>query len=222
MVRDHHSGGAIDLVVARIRRGRYAASIRPVMKLGAASDLFTRRLCDGAAMVVNGSFYIRRGERTRPLGLVRIDRRQLSAPSRRRSGGFLTVTRGVVEVLPRSRQAEAMRADDAIETTPILIDRGTDAMRSDDGIRFDRVGVGVTASGDLLAIGAFGQAQDTVSLAEFGVLARGALARTGQQVATLIALDGGPSAHLYFPASGRLFGARGPVFLPNAVCVAIR
>ena len=71
-------------------------------------------------------------------------------------------------------------------------------------------------------VAAFAPDQRTVSLAEFARLAALAAARAGTRIVGLLAMDGGPSAHLWFPGAGQLFGARGDVYLPSAVCLVPR
>jgi hypothetical protein len=171
-------------------------------------------------VAVNGGFFLRQGEARKPLGLVRVDGRTLSKASRRRSGGVLAIRGGELQVLPRRNIAEALAATDAIESTPLVIEAGRNAMRSDDRIRFDRVAIGRATDGGVLIVGAFGKNQDSISLWELGVLARAAMKARGGTVRDLLALDGGPSAHIAI--GDRLFGYRGPAYLPNAICLTPR
>lgn len=212
-------GGPVTLVLVTLPRGTARARIVPVSRGGSSTDLFRPALCPGG-VAINGGFFLRRGAIRTALGLVRVNGRTLSKPSRRRSGGLLAINDGELEVLPRREIARALRATDAIESTPVVIEGRRNAMRSDDGVRFDRVAIGRAADGGLLIVGAFGRNQDSVSLWELGVLARAAMKAQGGLVQDLLAMDGGPSAHILF--GDRLFGYRGPAYLPNAVCVTPR
>jgi hypothetical protein len=208
----------IELIVVTLDK-KTKARIQPVLQQGSASSLYAPELCPGALIVANGSFYTRSGEKTEPLGLVRIAGKTLAKPSERRSGGFLIINNGRVQILPRSASARALTAEDAIESTPIVVKGGTTDMRSDDRVRFDRVGVGTISKGRTVVIGAFADDQDSISLYEFSVLARAAVATTGARLKDFLSMDGGPSAHIYLPVGNRLFGYRGPAFLPNAICI---
>jgi hypothetical protein len=220
--RNETASAPIELVLATVVDQKTKAHIQPVLKRGSALSLFTQTLCPRAFVVANGSFYIRDGDKTAPLGLVRVGGKTLANPSRRRSGGFLVVNNGKIDVLPRRSKARALIATDAIESTPLLVKNGADDMRSDDGVRFDRVAVGTAANGRTVVIGAFAENQDTASLYEFSALARAAVASIGGRLSNLLAMDGGPSAHIYLPRLKRLYGYRGAAYLPNAICIGPR
>jgi phosphodiester glycosidase len=212
----------IDFIVVTFADKETKARIQPILKQGSALALYAPAVCPRALVVVNGSFYIRNGEKTAPLGLVRVNGKTLQGPSQRRSGGFLAINNGKISVLPRAARARALAAADAIESTPIVVRNGANDMRSDDGVRFDRVGVGTATNGKTLVIGAFAEDQDSISLSEFSALSRAAVAATGGRLIDLLAMDGGPSAHIYLPNAKRLYGYRGPAYLPNAICVGAR
>ena len=134
----------------------------------------------------------------------------LSKPKRPNSSDILRV----------AAQAEAVR--DALESTPVLILGGRDDMRGDQRDQFDRIAVGHARDGATVIVGAFAQDQQTVSLAEFTKLVLAAAAIKHITIDGLLAMDGGPSAHLWFPAKNALYGHRGPSYLPSAICVTPR
>jgi len=219
--RSGNSSTPIDLILVTAQNKDIQARIQPVLKRGSAMSLYTPSLCPRALLVTNGSFYVRDGDKSAPLGLVRSGGTTLAKLSKRRSGGFLVVNGGRIGILPRAAAGRAMTATDAIESTPIVVRNGANDMRSDDGVRFDRVGVGTTSNGTVV-IGAFADNQDSITLFEFSTLARAAVAATGRRLSNLLAMDGGPSAHIYLPAAKRLYGYRGGAYLPNAVCIGAR
>ena len=212
----------IDFIVVMVADQKTWARVQPVLKRGSAVSLYTPSVCPRAIVVANGSFYVRNGDRTAPLGLVRVGGKTLARPSGRRSGGFLAVNNGKIEILPRAAKNRALGSTDAIESTPVLVRNGANDMRSDDRVRFDRVAVGTTTDRGTVMIGAFAEDQDSVSLFEFSVLARRAVATIGARLHNLLAMDGGPSAHIYLPGTKRLYGYRGPAYLPNAICIGPR
>lgn len=197
-------------------------SIKPVDKSGSAAKVFAANSCSNALIVTNGTFYIRDTTGTRPLGLVRIDGITLSPPSTRTSGGFLAINDGKPRVFPRQAKAEALRAANAIESAPIVEENGTNGIHSDDGIRFDRIGIGLTETGETLIIAVFGNDQNGVSLFEFEQMAAWVTDQNSLRIKDFIAMDGGPSAHIYLPKTLDLLGDRGFVYIPNVVCLTRR
>lgn len=211
-----------DLVSVVLPQSAYATAILPVRRADFAAVLLRPDLCRNAAVVTNGGFFFHSGTTSRPLGLVRAAGRTLSRASGRRYGGFLVANAGRLAILRRSDAKTALAAQDGIESSPIIVWQGRSDMTSDDGIRFDRVAIGSTADGRAVVVGAFGSDQDTVSLSELGTLAMAAVRAQGARLDTLLALDGGPSAHIYLAAQRRLFGFAGSIYLPNAVCIGRR
>ncbi|MGE4337877.1 MAG: phosphodiester glycosidase family protein [Pigmentiphaga sp.] len=199
------------------------ASIEYVDRMGATSSVYTQGFCDGAIAVVNANFFVEANNRKHPLGLLKINGRSISRTSPRKSGGFLVIDdEGGVIVLPRSQEPQAEATRDVIQSTPVLVLNGHDDMRRDQRDLFDRVAVGNTQSGAIVIVGAFAQDQETISLAEFSLLALTAAALKGIELDGLLGMDGGPSAHIWFPKDGALYGHRGPVYLPSVVCVTPR
>lgn len=216
------ASAAVDLVVVTVVDRDTKARVQPVLRRGSTASLYVPTLCPSAVVVTNGSFYIRDGDKSAPLGLVRVAGKTLARLSQRRSGGFLVINSGKIEVVPRAESARALVATDAIESTPIVVRDGANGMRSDDGVRFDRVGVGTITGGKTAVIGAFAENQDSISLYEFSTLARAAVAANGGRLSNFLAMDGGPSAHIYLPGEKRLYGYRGAAYLPNAICIGPR
>lgn len=212
----------IDLILVMAEDKDIQARIQPVLKRGSAVSLYAPSLCPRAHIITNGSFYTRDGDKSAPLGLVRSGGKTLSKLSQRRSGGFLVINQGKIGILPRAATARALIATDAIESSPIVVREGANDMRSDDGVRFDRVGVGTASNGKTVVVGAFAEDQDSITLFEFSSLARAAVMASGGRLRNLLAMDGGPSAHIYLPRARRLYGYRGPAYLPNAICIGPR
>lgn len=224
-LRRPDSRSSFNLVSVVVPKSRAWVSVRAVDRNGPARSVYVQGPCQDAVAVVNGSFFYEDERGARPMGLVRIDGRTVQEPSPRRSGGFLLSDGRSLRIVPKAQPAAALKARFAVESSPILILDGRSGMRSNDGRRYDRVAVGLTADGDLVAVGAFGPSQNAVSLWEFERLAREAARRHGETLRHLIAMDGGPSAHLYQPNGGKggaLRGHLGPIYTPNVVCLGVR
>ena len=221
LVRAAEGREPVTLVWAQARGPSAAMRIVPVDRRGLASPLYRGVALPGAVAAINGSFFEgspgQPDERT--MGLIRLNGVTRRAPSGRRSGGFLAISPGGPRIVSRARTPEALAAPNAIESSPILILNGQSGMRADDRVPADRVAAGVTRSGAVVLVGAFALGQDTVSLFQFEQLARRAAIAEGEVLSGLIAMDGGPSAHLYLPASGRLYGSPSSIFLTNLVAI---
>lgn len=221
-LRRDSDASAIELVIILAPQTSTVVSIRPTLARGRASELFQPSLCSSSLVVTNGSFYIAESSGARPLGLVRVAGKTLGKPSQRKSGGFLAIESGKPVVFKRKDVDAAMASTDAIESTPILIEGGASGMKNNDGIRFDRVAVGNASKGFSIIAGAFGDDQNSVSLFEFEKLVQAASTALGAAPLDVIAMDGGPSAHIYLPDSDQLFGYKGSSYLPNVVCLGAK
>lgn len=217
-----HAGGA-GFTLVMVSAPRRAARVRFVMvaRRGPAKRLYQRVSCPGALAVINGSFFEGSSGAEKVQGLVQLDGRMAQPTSQRTQGGFLTWDGRGLAVILRVDAAKAERALNAIESSPILIENGANGMNRDDGVHADRVAAGVTKRGDVVLIGAFGDKDDAVSLWEFEALAEAAARAERLELKDLIAMDGGPSAHLYLPRAGLFFGRTAPVFLSDAVCLGV-
>ena len=219
--RTERGGGSLTL--AMVTTPRRAARVRfiEVGRRAMARPLYESVDCPGALAMINGSFFEgdRRTEHIQ--GLLRLNGRTLRGPSARTSGGFLATDGRTLKVFDRDQAAFAESQANAIESSPILIRRGLSGMRRDDRVRADRVAAGVTTDGDVVLFAAFGQGGRGVSLYEFEELIRAGAAVQGKILADVIALDGGPSAHLWLPRQEVFLGQTGSIFLTDAVCVGV-
>jgi Phosphodiester glycosidase len=211
----------VQLVSVIVPRSGAFARIAAVGRGGEAGALMRDSACPRAILTLNGGFYTRTAQRSAPLGLLRVAGLTRNPPSGRRYGGFLTIDNGRIDVIDRAQAADAQRARDALESSPIVTWNGADGIHGDDGVRFDRVGIGATASGAIIVVGSFGEDQETVTLTEFSRLSRAAARAQGDPIRKFLAMDGGPSAHIYLPRTGVLFGSRGPAYLPDIVCIGL-
>ncbi|MBX7249584.1 MAG: phosphodiester glycosidase family protein [Caulobacteraceae bacterium] len=222
----HRAKGArspITLVMATAPGWSARLEVRPVLRDGPARAAYAADPCAGSLAAINGSFFYHDARGYRPMGLVRVEGQTLQGPSPGTSGGFLATDGRAATVVPKGEPAPALAARFAVESSPILIREGRNAMRSDDGLRFDRVAAGVTRDGGMVLMGAFGVAQKAVSLWEFEALAEAAAKARGVKITDLLAMDGGPSAHLWLGGEGGgvLYGQPGRIYTPNKVCLSL-
>jgi hypothetical protein len=219
--RMRRHGGPVDLIMALAPRRAARVHFVRVALRGASRGLYEHVACQGALAMINGSFFEGWGPTQHMQGLLRLSGRTLQPASDRQQGGFLTTDGASLGVIPRTEAARAEAARNAIESSPILILNGRNGMQRDDGVHADRVAAGITSKGDVILIGAFGARNDAVSLYEFEALAEAAIAADHLKLKDLIAMDGGPSAHLYLPHAGLFYGQTGPIFLTDAICLGV-
>jgi len=222
--REKGNAAPITLVMAVAPGHSARLEVRDVKVDGLARTTYANGPCPTALATVNGSFFYHDARGFRPMGLVRVDGQTLQGPSPRTSGGFLTSDGQSIRVVPKRTPDLALAARYAVESSPILIQNGKSGMRADDGLRFDRIGVGQAKGGAMIAVGAFGVAQKAVSLWEFEALVRAAADTLGERVTDMLAMDGGPSAHLFLPDEngGVLYGQPGRIYTPNMVCLSLK
>ena len=220
LLRTSATNRLVTLVWAQASGASAAMDITAVERRGPSAALYRSVVLPGVFAAINGSFFQGAGAAERPMGLVRIGGTTRHPPSGRQGGGFLIAGGRHPRVVTRDQVGLAQAAPNVIESSPILVFNGQTGMRRDDRVRADRVAVGTTQSGSLFLIGAFGAAQDTISLFEFEQLAGVAASTQGQTIAAMIAMDGGPSAHLILPAAGRLYGEASSIYLTNLVTLS--
>jgi hypothetical protein len=214
------NGEVVTLLLAVLPLEQNRTFIEHVDRVGATSTVYSPGFCKHALVVVNGNFFVDENNTKKPLGLLKVSGRTITKTSPRKTGGFLVVdASGRIKILPKLQREQAEIARDALESTPILILNGRDDMRGDQRDKFDRVAVGNSQNGDAIIIGAYAKNQQTISLAEFSKFALAALKNKEIEPDGLLAMDGGPSAHIWFPKRNALYGYRGTAYLPSAVCV---
>jgi hypothetical protein len=210
------------LVMLIFPKSEFAIKIASVMKEGAAREVFEDAACIGSAITINGGFYTRPNSGFAPLGLLRTNGVDISSASGRRYGGFVTSDGHAANILARSEVELAKHALYALESSPLIIESGRDGMMSDDQARFDRIGIGTTKEGDIIIAAVFGENQDSVSLAEFSKIILSRSQSIAVSIFNMLAMDGGPSVHIYFSKSKMLVGDTGGVYLPDEICIVGR
>ena len=101
----------------------------------------------------------------------------------------------------------------------MLIEGGQIGIRSDDGALFDRSAVGLTEQGALFFAGAFIATGQAVSLREFAALISDWALLKQYRLRYVLAMDGGPSAHMYLAQIRRHLGNEHAQYVPNALVV---
>jgi uncharacterized protein YigE (DUF2233 family) len=107
----------------------------------------------------------------------------------------------------------------ALQSRPILLYSGKPDGADSHEARANRSIIGVTQEGNIVVALVLGEARQSITLAETADLLVSFASLEGRpKLSDVLALDGGPSAHLYAPRSKRHFGSTEDGFVPNIIC----
>lgn len=193
----------------------------PVARRGRSADLLRQLPCADPWVLTSGGFYGRDAEgKPMPLWLSIAGGRVLSPFVGRRYGGVMARKPGQTRthIFPVRQFPHAEPWAEALQSSPLIVDQGRNDMHRDDGKRFNRLAIGLDAAGNLMILGAFRANLRAVSLYAFAEIALAVGQRIGFDLEQALALDGGPSARIYLPGSGRFWGYGGRDYLPNGLC----
>jgi uncharacterized protein YigE (DUF2233 family) len=155
-----------------------------------------------------------------PQGLVISNGKIQSQKYEWAEGGVLHVSGATVGITP-IRSFTMRPFDAALQSYPLTVEQGANAIRSNDKVLFDRVSVGLCRNGDVIAFGVFrkdtGRALSLFDFADFQLAAAKGL-KCDLDVA--LAMDGGPSAAMYIPATGKWAGNTERDYVPNVLAIA--
>jgi len=188
---------------------------------GRVPDVFERAASGAAAAaLINGGFFgFDGGGAHIPLGLVVANGRVKCPKHPWTSGGVVSATK-VGVTISRTRQfALSQDIIQALQSKPLLVEDGGSGIRSDDGALFDRSAFGVSQNGEGLLTGAFTESGRTVTLKEFAQLLLDWAEQQHVKLGHVLAMDGGPGAHLYLPRARQHFGSDVDQFVPNVIRV---
>jgi uncharacterized protein YigE (DUF2233 family) len=208
----------VTILWMQVPRDDVDITIDAIRKQGKTNDVYEQSSSGDELVVVSAGFH---DVNNQPVGLFVSQGRTLSALAPWVEGGVLYKrgpTFGIVQI--RQWNMSPSDLEYAVQAKPLVVEGGQNGIVSDDGLRFDRVGIGFTAAGDLLVGGAFLQKNyRALSLYEFGRIMATPSRSGGPGARTMLGLEGGPGAHIYFPGLKRHFGQLGPDFVTNAIHV---
>jgi uncharacterized protein YigE (DUF2233 family) len=208
-----------DFIAIEVKDSSTRGNIIDVQRDGRFVDIFSQLACPDALVITNGGFYAQgEGGRKLPLGLVISDGITKSKFSDRRYGGVIVFDQKAT-VFRRAAYKYQKGHRQALQSSPILIFDSKNDMGKPDETKFDRTAIGVSSSGRLLVFGAFASNTQAMTLWEFTIAILSASKKQHLDVKSVLALDGGPSSHVYVPSLKLHLGNNGLNFLPNAVCL---
>jgi uncharacterized protein YigE (DUF2233 family) len=149
-----------------------------------------------------------------PIGLVIAAGKQTSAKAHWKSGGVLIKRSGETGIVPIA----AFTPDgitEALQSKPLLVKSGAMDILSNQPDLYNRTAIGLDATGNYICVGAFIDSGRALSLFEFAELLCRLREAGGPIIRDALALDGGPSSHLYIPCIHKHFGYAADRYVPN-------
>lgn len=215
------SGSPQHGLTAAILRVSQPARVRvvDVRKSASKKELLARSADGGTLAIVNGGFFgFDKSGSHLALGLMIVDGRRLRPLHPWSTGGVLVQTSSGPRI-HRIRDFKAGAYPYALQSKPLLVENGAVAIGSDDGQWFDRSAVGLLKDGAIAFAGAFTDSGQSISLKQFADLLVDWASSRDDQWDSVLAMDGGPGAHLFIPSLKMHFGADVTQFIPNVIAL---
>jgi phosphodiester glycosidase len=180
--------------------------------------IFARTAGAEDIIVESGGYFGDKEDGTKmPIGLVFTAGHQTSAKARWQSGGILVKKNAETKIVPTSAFTAKEAITEALQSKPILVKDGATGILSNRPEFFNRTAVGSDAAGNYICAGAFTDDGRAVSLFEFAELLCRLREIGGPMIHDALALDGGPSSHIYIPSIQKHFGYTGDRYVPNVL-----
>lgn len=213
----------IKLCWLRLPKSLTSMAVTDVNRSGMSSAIYESLKKDSDIVVMNGGFFgFGRKNDFVPLGLVIAGGRQSSAIMNWTTGGLVLQSGGIPTVLPVGEFGSLTGIEHAIQSKPMLVEKGKIGINSDPNPPFNRSAVAVDKSGDLIVAGAFDDDGDAVTLIEFSQFLATLTSEGGPAAYYALNLDGGPDAHFYFPKIGLHLGYGGQNYVPDAIHFSVK
>ena len=217
---DRGGGRPLELVVVVVPGGGARWRVVETDIVAPRAATLAAAACEDAVAVASGGFFVAlEGGGYAPLGLAVGNGAELSPFSPRRYGGVLVRADEHSAILPIAAFDPATPWQQALQSSPIVVAEGANDMLRDDHRADNRLAVGLNGAGDMVLVGAFRSGGGAVSLHTLAelILVLGEVANIA--VDDALALDGGSSAQILLPESGRRWGSSLPGYMPNALCL---
>lgn len=217
---DRGGGRPLELVVVVVPGGGARWRVVETGIVAPRADTLAAAACEDAVAVASGGFFVAmEGGGYAPLGLAVGDGTELSPFSPRRYGGVLVREGEQSAILPIAAFDPATQWQQALQSSPVVVAEGANDMLRDDRQADNRLAVGLNGTGDMVIVGAFRSGGGAVSLHTLAELIVALGEAADVAVDDALALDGGSSAHLLLPESGRHWGSSLAGYMPNALCL---
>lgn len=206
---------AVSVCIIRLSGSTLRLGVRDMRKSGYKQGIYTDVAKASDLVVMSGGFfgYNKDGDLI-PLGLVVDGGRLASRQIKWITGGMIIQGPDGIRIVRAVDYQAGNLISDAIQSKPMLVMGGLNDMPREGLKRSDRVGIGLSETGDLIIAGVFGADEGAGGGATLYELAE-IMLKAGAQSA--LALDGGPSAHIYLPWLKKHLGYSGLYYIPNVI-----
>jgi len=189
------------------------------VRTSAESNSIYAALAQNSDVVVSNGGFFGYGPKSSylPVGLVIANGKASSPQAKWSSGGAIIQANGTPTIVPQSALNSLHAVQEAVQSKPMLVEGGQPGIQSDSKPAFNRVSVGVDKNGDVIVAGAFQGDGSAVNLVELSAFLAAPRKMGGPEAFYALNLDGGPDAHLFFPAIRLHLGYGGQNFVPNAI-----
>jgi hypothetical protein len=166
--------------------------------------------------VIDGGFFDARDDGTKtPVGLVITEGEEKNQKSNWPTGGIILRKQSetmIVEVAAFTPQKDI---SEALQSIPIVVKGGKRDVFNSRPEYFNRTAIGLDSSDNYVGVGVFADNGDAVSAFEFAELLQRLREVGGRSIQDALALDAGPSAHIYIPSIQKHFGYATENYVPN-------
>lgn len=187
-----------------------------------SDQIFEKNKSRNDIVITNGGFHeLNLNNERVPMGLV-ISRHQIRSPKTSwRIGGVIFKIKDSIGLVHISRLQE-LGFDEALQSYPMLVEDSKNGIKSNDSKYADRTCIGITNHNELIVCGAFNDVGTSITLFEFAEFLASVKKKPRPDIKTALNLDGGPSAHIYFPNLKKHYGYSGNNYWPNLIQVQLK
>lgn len=189
--------------------------VKDIRRQGMLNGIYEAVSFGDEFIVLSGGFF---DDNKKPDGLVVVNRQVISNLEPWDQGGII-YQKGIIIGLTHIKQWTLMpnQVDYALQSKPLVVERGNNGICVNQDIRANRVGIGFNNRNELLICGAFSRNLKAISLYDFGKLMALSVQRGGPGGRNVLGLEGGPGAHIYIPPMGKHFGYGNNNFVANTI-----
>lgn len=212
----------LQVCVIKIPSGEVSLKINAIQKKDSINSIFKKSAVTRNSILVSGGFWgYNKNLKEMPIGLVVSNKRIMNKKANWKSGGVLFSIRDSIGVAPISL-IEGIDFDEALQSKPLVVKDSRNDIYSNDFNCFDRVCVGISNRGEIVICGIFNATGRGLSLFEFAGLLTFSGRADAPDMKIALAMDGGPSSHIYIPQLGIHFGAEVVSYVPNLITLIFK
>ncbi|MDN3666921.1 phosphodiester glycosidase family protein [Algibacter miyuki] len=209
----------LELYYLKIPLNSAKLNVKEVKIKGEMDSIYNEFKTLESIVLISGGFWgYDKSNKEMPLGLIIENGNIKSKKIKWETGGFLFQKDNSIDIVA-IKDLDEVNFDEAIQSKPILVKNFENDIYSDDKIHFDRICIGITNSNELIICAVFNNKGRSISLYEFSEILIKNEKPDYPNTKIALALDGGPSSHLYFPALNMHVGYQEINYVPNIITI---